>query len=534
MRELFHRLAEIGRSLRERRGETPRHRLAALLLGAVIALLVISPLFWLVLRASSVDPGRAIELLTAPRTVLIGARSIGLVLATTIASVLIGVPLAVLTTRTDLPARRFFSIVAALPLVVPSYIGAFAAVAAFGRHGEVTSVLGLKVPLIDGFAGAVLVITLYTYPYVFLAARAALQSMDASLVEAARTLDASPVEAFRRVTLPQIRSSVSAGALLVALYALSDFGTPAFMGVSVFTSAIYAEANSFNVGYAALLSLQLLTLAGVVLLVESRVGRSGSQTKRRQGTPIELGWVRYPAMGAIGLLGLVTIVLPVGIFSSWLFRSTGNPVPSLAFQPSYALNSVAFALMAAVVASALALPVAYLGARGSSRLAKVLERGTYVGFAVPGVVIGLALVFLGTATVPWLYRTVPLLIFAYVVRFLPQAVGTTRSAIVEFDDSTAEAARTLDAGPWRTFRRVIFPEIAPGVVAGGALVFLTTMKELPATLMLQPIGRDTLVTIIWAAHDSLYYQYAAVPALILILVSGLSMVLLLRQEERGV
>lgn len=533
MGALTDRITEIGPALGRLLRTRSTVHLAALLIGSVIALLVVSPLLWLFLRAGAVDLTRAAELVFAPRTFEIGGRSIALVVATTLASVAMGVPLAVLTARTDLPAKRFFTVVIALPLVVPSYIGAFAFVSAFGRHGELTSVVGLELPRIDGFLGAVLVITLYTYPYVFLTTRAALRSMDASLVEAARSLDASPLDAFRRVTLPQIRPAISAGGLLVALYALSDFGTPAFMGVSVFTSAIYTEYESFNVGYAALLSIQLLTLAGVILYIESKTGQAHGETERHHGTSIPLGRWRYPAMAVVGLLGAVTVLLPIGLFTLWLLRGTGGAVPSLAFQPQHAVNSVTFALLAALTASAMALPVAYLGARGTSRIARVLERGTYVGFAVPGIVIGLALVFLGSTTVPWLYRTVPLLVFAYVVRFLPQAVGTTRSAIVQFDDQVAEAARTLNAGPWRTFRQVILPGIAPGVVAGGTLVFLTTMKELPATLMLQPIGRDTLVTIVWAAHESLYYEYAALPALVLIVVSGLSMVVLLSQDENG-
>ncbi len=529
----FDRLTRIGRRGRRWVHTQSRAHVGALFLGGVIALLVLSPLAWLLLRASAVEPDRALGLLLSGRTLAIAARSMALVFGTTVASVAIGVPLAVLTTRTDLPAKRFVSIVVSLPLVIPSYIGAVTVVSLFGPHGELSDTLQVTVPLLDGFPGAVLVITLYTYPYVFLTTRGALRSMDASLVAAARTLDAGPIEAFRRVTLPQIRPAISAGALLVALYALSDFGTPAFMGVSVFTSEIYLAYSAFNVGYAALLSLQLLALAGLVLVLEARTGQSTSSTARRRGIPIELGHLRYPALGVVALLVGVTVLLPIGLFAGWTLRGTGGAVPSLALQPGHVLNSVGLALLAAVAASVLALPVAFLGARNDSRLARLLERGTYVGFAVPGIVIGLALVFLGSTTLPWLYRTVPLLVFAYVVRFLPQAVGTTRAGIRQFDDGIAEAARTLNAGPWRTFRTVVLPDIAPGILAGGALVFLTTMKELPATLMLQPIGRETLVTIIWAAHETRYYEYAALPALVLILVSGLSMAVLLAQEPDG-
>ncbi|WP_394295663.1 ABC transporter permease [Natronorubrum sulfidifaciens] len=501
-------------------------------LSGVIALIVASPLLWIVLRATQVDPGRARELLVSTRTAEILLTSLGLTIGVTALSILFGVPLAVLTTRTDLPYRRFWTVIAALPLVIPSYIGAFAFVSAFGRHGELSDFFGITMPRIQGLAGAILIITLYTYPYVFLTARAALLSMDASLVDAARTLNADRLEAFRRVTLPQIRPAIAAGALLSGLYAISDFGTPAFLHVEVFTSAIYWEFGAINVEYAALLSLQLLAVTGIILLIEAKVGRDEDASGgSASGAQIRLGRWKWPAMGGIAGLGLVTLVVPIGIFSVWLIRGAGGEAPSYAFEWGYAFNSVYLAALTAIVAGAFALPVGYLAARSESLSARLFERVTYVGFAVPGVVIGLALVFFGANYAGWIYRTVPLLVFAYVVRFLPQAVSTTRTSVLQVDDRLPEAARTLNAGRLETFRRVTLPLIAPGVVAGSVLVFLTTMKELPATLMLQPIGMDTLVTLIWSAHGTAYYRYAALPALILVLISGLSMLVLLRQED---
>ncbi|WP_436346289.1 ABC transporter permease [Natronorubrum sp. FCH18a] len=521
--ERFERLSKIT-------SDTSKLGLTAL--SGAIALLVASPLLWIGLRATQVDPGRARELLLSTRTAEILLTSLGLTAGVTVLSIVVGVPLAVLTTRTDLPYRRFWTIVAALPLVIPSYIGAFAFVSAFGRHGEVSDVLGVPMPRIQGLAGAVLIITLYTYPYVFLTTRAALLSMDASLVDAARTLNADRLEAFRRVTLPQIRPAIAAGALLAGLYAISDFGTPAFLHVEVFTSAIYWEFGAINVEYAALLSLQLLAVSGIILLIEARVGKdedaSGGSTS---GTRIRLGRWKWPAMGTVAGIGVVTLIVPIAIFGVWLVRGTGGDAPTYAFEWGYAFNSVYLAALAAIVASAFALPVGYLAARADSSSARLFERVTYVGFAVPGVVIGLALVFFGANYAGWIYRTVPLLVFAYVVRFLPQAVSTTRTSVLQVDERLPEAARTLNAGRVETFRRVTLPLIAPGVVAGGVLVFLTTMKELPATLMLQPIGMDTLVTLIWSAHGTAYYRYAALPALILVIISGLSMLILLRQED---
>ncbi|ARS89191.1 ABC transporter permease [Natrarchaeobaculum aegyptiacum] len=501
--------------------------------SALVAFLVVLPMFWLVWQASTVELLRAYDLIVSSQTARITANSIGLMLFVTVFSIVLGVPLAVLTTRTDLPYPRFWTVVAALPLVIPSYIGAIAFTGMFGSGGEIDSLFGVSIPRIDGLSGATFIITLYTYPYVFLTTRAALLSMDSSLPDAARTLNAGPFEAFRRVTLPQIRPGIAAGALLAGLYAISDFGTPAFMQASVFTSMIYWEFGNFNVEYAALLALQLVAIVAVVLVIEAGIGRDEDASGgTRVGSTIRLGIWKWPAMGFVSALGVVTLVVPVTIFTSWLFRSEGDPIPSLEFQWEFAFNSMYLAVLAALVACAFALPVAYYSGRTNSLVSRILERATYVGFAVPGVVIGLALVFLGTRTLPSFYRQgVWLLVFAYVVRFLPQAVGTVRSSVLQVDDKTIEAARTLNAGRIETFRRVTLPAIMPGLVAGAVLVFLTTMKELPATLMLQPIGMDTLVSIIWDAQNALAYRYAAIPALLLILISGFSMLVMLFQEE---
>lgn len=515
----------LARSLRSR-------DLGLNLVSGAIAALVASPLVWIVLRASDVDPDRAWSLLTWSRNLDILMTTVGLVGVVTAGSLVIGVPVAFLTTRTDLPFRRFWTIIAALPLVVPSYLGAFALVSVVGPFGAIDSVAGIDIPQIHGFWGAALVITLYTYPYVFLTTRAALISMDPTLIDAARTLNETWAGAFRRVTLPQIRPAIAAGALLSALYAVSDFGTPTFMRLEVMTSAIYWEYEAFNVDYAALLSLQLLAVAAVILAIEARIGQDDpGGMDRGVATQIQLGRWRWPALVGLAGLGTATLLAPIAIFGRWFLVGPDVEVSALAFELEYATNSVLLATLAAIVAACFAVPVAYHAAKSDRLSAQLFERITYVGFAVPGIVIGLALVFLGLTYVPWVYRTIPLLVFAYVVRFLPQAVGITRSSVLQVDPRTIEAARTLDAGPMRTFGRITLPLIAPGVVAGAALVFLTTMKELPATLMLQPIGMETLVTIIWAAWEEVHYAYAAIPALVLILISGISMAILLWMEE---
>ncbi|MCU4972204.1 iron ABC transporter permease [Halobacteria archaeon AArc-m2/3/4] len=518
-----------------------------LLSGAVAAAMVF-PLTWLVFRASSVDFDRAYGIVVRPRTAEILGNSLLLMVGVTVLSLCIAVPLAVLTVRTDIPYRRFWTIVIALPLAIPSYIGAFAFVSAFRPKGIVQGWLEpvgvTELPSIYGLHGATVIIALYTYPYIYITTRAALLRMDTSLVDAARTLNHDRLGTFYRVTLPQIRPAIAAGGLLVALYAVSDFGTPAFLQADVYTRQIFLEHRSLGgADYAAFLSLQLVVVTAFVLAVESRVrgdetihtDSAGSGSDDR----IRLGWTKYPAMGVCALLGFATLVMPVIIYLSWLATSQTDVPESFQFSWVFVWNSVYVAGFAAVCAALLALPVAYLAARHDSLTGHLFERATYIGFAIPGIVIGLALVYFGAnygsfdfgPVTVGVYQSIPILVFAYVVRFIPQSVGSTRTAVLQVNPKLDEAARTLGYGRLETFRNVTFPLIAPGVVAGAALVFLTTMKELPATLLLRPTGFETLVTRIWAAESAGLYGYAAIPALILIVVSGLSLVIILRQED---
>jgi len=509
--------------------------------AVLLALLLLSPVLWVLASAAEVDPARAADLLLDPDTLQIVVNSMVLTAGVTAGSLLIGVPLAVLTVQTDLPFRRFWTVAVSLPLVIPSYVGAFAAVSAFGPRGvlqDVLAPLGVgRLPEIYGLVGTVVVLTLFTYPYVFLTTRASLLSHDGTVVEAAQTLGHDRWAAFRRVTLPQIKPGIAAGSLLVALYTLSDFGTPRIMRYDVFTSMIYVEFEiANNVDYAALLSLLLLVLTLGILAWESRVNASRegahvSSGSRRPGR-ISLGTWRWPSLAFCGSVVFLGLVVPIGILAMWLFRpSPGYASGGMAFELGYAWNSVFVAGAAALAAVLVGLPIAYLAARSDSWLGSLPERASYIGYAMPGVVLGLSLVFLGLKYVHALYGTVLLLVFAYVVRFVPQAVGTMESSLLQVDPEHVEAARSMGDSRLRSFFRVTLPQILPGVAAGGALVFLTTMKELPATLLLRPFGFETFVTYIWKVQEAGYYGEAAVPALILVAVSGGSMLVILGKER---
>lgn len=521
------------------RSETTDHSTAVILLAGAVAAAVLSPVAWLGLRAVSTGV-QGLATLTEPSLLEVLANSIALTVAVTAGSLVVGVPLAVLTVQTNLPFRRLWTVVLSLPLVVPSYVGAFAFVSAFGPRGTLADLLapvGIStIPTIYGFFGTTLVLTLYIYPYVFLTTRAALIGVDGRMIDAARTLGDSRWSAFRRVTLPQIAPGILAGALLVALYALSDFGTPAIMHLDVFTRQIYIDFQGGFRDRAALLSMELLAVTAVILAIETRLtgGDPEAYVSHAPGgaSEIRMGYFRWVAFVAVALVAGIALLLPLGVLVHWLVRSgPGYAGAGFDFQLEYGMNSVYVSLLAAAAATVAALPVAYAATRRQSSVARIAERATWIGYAVPGIVLGLALVFFAAGHAAFLYQTIPLLVFAYVVRFLPQSVGAIGSSLVQVNPTLVEAARTLGESPMRVFRRVTLPLVTPGIIAGAALVFLTTMKELPATLLLHPTEFTTLVTYIWLVQGAGYYGQAAMPALALVGISAVSMLVILAQER---
>ncbi|MEM4780338.1 MAG: ATP-binding cassette domain-containing protein [Halalkalicoccus sp.] len=521
-----------------------RPPLGTTLLAGAIAASVAVPVLYIAVVAASVEFDRAADLLFREKTLGILLNTLGLVVGVTLLSVLLAVPIACLTELTDLPYSRFWAVVVSLPLVVPSYIGAFSYISVWGPQGEVQSLLaplGVEsLPEIYGLGGAIAILTLYNYPYVYITTRAALRSFDKTYLDAARSLDTRTWRAFLRAVIPFVRPGITAGALLVALYAVGDFGTPAMLQLDVFTRVIYVEYNAFGREYASLLAMHLVAVALVILAIESGIRGDdtlhGSARGSTEEYALSLGRWKWPAFAFLVLLAGATLLFPIGVLTMWLVRMPDVYAPALAFEPSYAINSVTVSAAAALVAALAAIPVAYLSARYASRLVALFERATYIGYAVPGVVIGLSLIYFSTRYAGALYQTLPLLVFAYVVLYLPQAVGSTRTGVLHVNPRLVEAARSLGCGSTGAFRHVVFPLIVPGIVAGAALVFLTAMKELPATLLLGPAGFETLATFIWRIERSAYYGFAAVPALVLLCVSGLSMLVIVfrdRYDRRG-
>jgi iron(III) transport system permease protein len=387
-----------------------------------------------------------------------------------------------------------------------------------------------------GLGGAALTMTLINYPFVVLNVRAALARLDPSLEEVARSLGDRPLRAFFRVTLPHLRPSITSGGLLVSLYALGDFGTPSLMGFNTFTRAIYMQyRSSFNRSGAALLSLMLVVLTLLILTVEvlsrgrGRFHRVAPGTERPP-TDFELGRLRLPALLFCSALVLLALVLPVSAICYWLVVGLVNG-GSLNLRLSEVSNSVVAASWAAVATVVAALPITLLSVRYQGPLSRLLDRTAYVGGALPGIAIALSLVFFGANYAPFIYQTLSMLIFAYVVRFLPQALGGIRSSLLQVSPRLEEAAQSLGRSRRSVLFTITLPLLMPGILWGGSMVFLTAIKELPLTLMLGPTGFGTLSTRIWHATSEGLFSQAAPPALLLLLVSGLSMILVLRGER---
>lgn len=519
-----------------------RPPLFLLLSALVVATGTMLPFAYLILRAVNLG-GDAWDLLTHSRTIQVFLNSAFLALVVTLISAIIAVPIAFLTVRTDLPGKRYWSIATVLPLVIPSYVGSFAIIAALGPKGSIIqnwlAPFGVdRLPSIYGWPGAVISLVLFTYPYIVLSVRASLHSLDPALEEASHSLGYNRRETFLRVTLPHLKPSIIAGSLLVALYTLSDFGTPSLMRFDSFTRAIYVQyQSSFDRSMAAILALLLVLLAVLILLLEYKArGKvkyySSSTGSRRPPRDIELGRWRWPAVLFCSAVVGLALIMPMGVISYWLLQgiSMGE---QLMFVWQLSLNSIYVSSLAAFAATAAAIPVCILAVRFPHMLSHLLERSTYIGFALPGIVVALSLVFFGAKYATPLYQSTTMLIFAYVVLFIPQAVGTLRASLLQISPRLEEASRSLGYNLPMTLRRVTVPLARPGLLTGAALVFLTTMKELPATLLLAPTGFNTLATNIWSSTNDAFFARAAAPSLLLVAVSALSMIVILSLERQN-
>ena len=507
----------------------------------LIALAMSLPLFYLLVRVWGAEG--FFSLLFRERTFRVLINTLGLAAAVTITTIIIAVPLAWLTVRTNLPGRKIWSILTMVPLVVPTLVGGFAFVAAFGYggivHNFLTNTFNISYdPGIYGFSGAWAVLSLLTYPYVLLSVRAALRGMDPGQEETARTLGKTPWQVFWKITLPKLRPAIASGGLLVVLYTLSDFAAVSLLQFNSFTRVIFLQyRGTFDRTYAAILSLVLVVVTIFIVSVEMKTRGKARYHSVSRGTKgkvkrNKLGKWKWPALIFCSLVVTLALVIPVGVSAFWLIRGLLQGEPAM-LRWEAALNSFYVSFIAAVVGTFVTLPVAILSVKYKSKFTSLLEKVTYAGYALPGIVVALALVFFASNYAFPLYQTLPLLIFAYVILFLPQAMGTLRSSLLQISPNVEDVGLTMGYSRFKILRSVTIPLIKSGMYTGAALIFLTTMKELPATMLLAPTGFRSLTTEIWNATTEAFYTRAAGPALLLVVVSSLSLWILFNQEDKN-
>lgn len=508
---------EPSAPVRSRR--VPTNPLLWLAAAAALAPVFI-PFLFLVGRAAG-GGSKALDTILSNRTAELLLDTAVLVIVVSLSAAVIGVGAAWLTERTDLTGRKWWRVVVALPLVIPSYVTALTIISAFGQRGLLSDFFGFGFPTVRGFAGAWWALTVATYPFVYLIVAAAMRRLDPATEEAARGLGSSPTRVFRRVILPQLRQPIGAGVLLTALYALSDFGAVSLVGYDSFTRVVYAQyAGRLDRTPAMVLAVLLVLLALGILWAERRVRRGRPfvtpPPSRPTGVMPLTGRQRVLGTAGLGLVALVALLIPAGTLVAWVVRKPlpdGIPWGSL-------VGSISGSLLATIVAISLAIPTAVLVVRHAGRASAWVERTAYLAYSVPHITVGLAVVFLASRYLGSLYQSLWVLVAVYAAIFFAPALGAIRSALSQVSPNLEEAARGLGQGPLGSLLRITLPLMWRGVAAGALVVFLTTMKELPVTLLVRPIGFDTLAVDVWSAAGEILYSNAAVPALLLLAVSA--------------
>jgi iron(III) transport system permease protein len=494
------------------------------LLALAVAAIAAIPLYFVVSETISVGWDEAYRLIARPRVGMLFRNTVRLTAVSVLACAVIGTTAAWLVERTDLPLRRLWNVLLVAPLAIPAFVNSYAWVSVTHR--------------VEGFGGASLIVTLSYFPLVYLPVAAALRGLDPALEETARSLGHGPAKTFARVVLPELRPALAGGMLLVALHLLAEFGALQMLRFPTFTTAIFDQYKStFNSAAANMLASVLVLCCLVALLAEqllrgrvrrARIGSGAARSVRR----VRLRWFTPVALAGLTALVALALGVPLTSLSYWLAEgsSTSFPAGELA---STTWSSVRLAGVGAAVTVALALPLAWLAVRKPGIVTMASERVTYVGHSLPGIVVALSLVTITIRHARSIYQTNLLLITAYAILFFPLAMVAIKASLEQAPPALDDAARSLGSRPLRVWRRVTLPLAAPGIGAGAALVFIAVMTELTATLLLAPIGTQTLATRFWAHSDEIAYGAAAPYAALMVLVSLPATYVLTRESRRS-
>lgn len=486
--------------------------------------LTLVPLGYVLWTTADMGQQRALDFLLRPRIGELLWNTTRLLVLATALSTVIGVAGAWLVERTDLRGRGWWHGVLCAPLAVPAFVNGYGWVST--TH------------LVQSFPGAVMVVTLSYYPLVYLPTVAALRRLDPGVEEVATSLGHGGWSVFARVTLPAISPAVLGGALLVGLHLLAEYGALQLLNYPTLTTAVLQQyGTGFNGPEATLLGLVLvafcLLLLGAEALLRGRRRRARvGAGARREPERVVLGRRRPLVVLGLGALALWSLAVPVAALVRWLVRGTSAGLDTAELVDATG-STLVLAVLGGVVTTAAAVPVVWLAVRYRGVLTTAIERSVYTASALPGIVIALALVTVSIRAVPSLYQTLVLLVAGYLILFLPRAVVSVRGTYELVPPALEDVGRSLGCSGLELARRVTLPLVAPGLATATALVALATSTELTATLLLAPLGTDTLATQFWSDASSVAYGAAAPYALALVLLSVPSTWLLARLSLRS-
>ncbi|PWT87384.1 MAG: iron ABC transporter permease [Proteobacteria bacterium] len=482
------------------------------------------------------------------------ANSLAAAVLATVGATLIGTPLAFCLARIDVPGKTVLLTLATLPLVLPSFVAAYALVLLFGHAGIVTTGLreiGIPVGPIYGLPGITIVFLLTLYPYVLMPAIAGFRAIDISIEEAARNLGGSRLHVFRTVLLPVAMPAVLAGALLVFIEALENFGVPVvlaedrpFLAVDIFK--LFAGEADNNPAAAGALSVLLIAGTAVALVIQRRY-----LSKRRFATnvraappplPLSAGWRAAATLFCWGIVALSLLPFIAVLFVSFLhFRgpvltwqlalSNYSTLLEGSFRPLY--NSLLLATITAVIATVLGAPIGYIVTRHRSAVSSGLDIIGMIPFAVSGTVLAIGLIIAFNSGLLILTGGWLILVIAYVVRKLPFCIRSSSAIVHQIDPSLEEASINLGVAPLKTFVKLTVPLMAGGLIGGMILVWITVAAELSSTVVLYTSRWSTMtVRMYHALEGGEGAGSASAAAAILILVTAAPLLLIHRRVGR--
>jgi iron(III) transport system permease protein len=493
-------------------------------LGCVVAVVLALPLIFLLIEARDAGTGNVWELIFRSLTATLLWNTVRLTVVVTLLCAILGTAAAWLVEKTDLPAARLWAVLVVIPLAIPDFVVSFGWSSLWSW--------------VQGFRGAVLVMTLAIYPLVYLPVAASFRNADPGQEEVARSLGLGRLQTFWRVTLRQARGAIFGGCVLVALVILAEYGAFEILGYQTFTTEIFTEFGvSFDVPAACALALVLVALSVLILSGDAVVQRGRRESRsgalaQRAAARHWLGLWRLPAVGFLLALVALALGVPIGSAIHWILRSDQAYLTGVSLADA-AWHTAAYSACAAALATMMALPVALLAVRHHGRAYRALERSTFLVLAMPGLVVALALSYFAERDMGgFLYQSAPLLVLAYAILFFPLALVGVRASLSQAPPALEEVGRSLGVNRGRVFVRVTVPLIAPGLAAAFCLVFLSAVTELTATLILIPTGVQTLATQFWAYQQNLAYGQAAPFALAIIVIAAVPSALLGRFFDR--